>query len=107
MSGKSAALALYARIFRAHRTRLPHHLRELGDAYVREEFKRHKKADAKFLTAFFKEWNGYVEMLEQQSPAMGTLGRDLDPAAVANMTAEQKEQLARLKTEARNPYRDG
>jgi hypothetical protein len=33
--GNPAALALYRRILRLHRQRLPHAMRQLGDAYVK------------------------------------------------------------------------
>jgi hypothetical protein len=35
MSGRAKALSLYRRILRTHRQKLPYHLRELGDTYVR------------------------------------------------------------------------
>lgn len=35
MEARAKALTLYRRILRAHRARLPHDMRQLGDAYVR------------------------------------------------------------------------
>ncbi len=75
----------------------------------REEFKKHKKADEKFLVMFFREWSSYAGQLEQQSPMEGAsgLGADLTKDLVRAMTDEQKVQLLKLKEEAGKPYRDG
>ena len=62
-------LALYRRILRAHRLKLPFHLRELGDRYVRDEFRKHRGADAKWLRGFVAGWEEYAQMLERQSAA--------------------------------------
>ena len=35
---------------------MPPELQELGDKYVKEEFKRHKDAEAPFVVVFMKEW---------------------------------------------------
>lgn len=89
-------LKLYAGILRAHRA-LPPQMRALGDSYVREEFKKHRKADAKFLAAFFREWEQY---LSQVAKPEGAEGRDLAPEHAGALTPEQKEQLAKLQQEA-------
>ena len=61
----------------------------------REEFKRHKKAEAKFLTSFFAEWENYVDTLEQQD-TLEKVGKNLDSGTVETMSTEQKQQLAKL-----------
>ena len=66
----------------------------------REEFRRHKEADEKFLPAFFREWESYVEQLEAQAISFDgaeAFGAHLDPGTVEAMTPEQKEQLVKLK----------
>lgn len=73
----------------------------------REEFKRHKKADAKWLTMFYREWNQYVAQMEQQSPIAGPVGSNLPGEAVKAMTDEQKIQLLKLREAAAKPYKDG
>jgi hypothetical protein len=40
-----------SRILRAHRLKLPFHLRELGDRYVKDEFRKHAAADARWASA--------------------------------------------------------
>jgi hypothetical protein len=49
-------LSLYRQLLRAHAERLPAAQRELGDAYVKSEFRSHRDADAKFLAAFESQW---------------------------------------------------
>ena len=93
-------LRLFAGILRAHRA-LPQQMRALGDAYVREEFRKHRDAKDKFLPAFFREWDAYLAQLAAApAPAGGAVGRDLAPDEAAALTKEQLEQLARLHEEA-------
>ncbi|KAL5110344.1 Succinate dehydrogenase assembly factor 3 mitochondrial [Taenia crassiceps] len=42
-------------ILRTHKA-LPPELRELGDRYVREEFKKHKNCDSSYVGPFMMEW---------------------------------------------------
>lgn len=56
MMQRSFSLKLYKAILKAHRVKLPSALRELGDTYVRDEFKRHKTAQPEFLNSFFTQW---------------------------------------------------
>ena len=46
---------LYKTILKLHRG-LPLELKALGDQYVKDEFKRHKTAEAQFVPVFVKEW---------------------------------------------------
>ena len=55
-SSISRARILYKTILKLHRG-LPQELKEFGDKYLKEEFKRHKDADSQFQAKFFKEWN--------------------------------------------------
>lgn len=67
-----------------------------------EEFKRHKKANAKFVATFFTEWGNYAATLERQAgAAAGELGVAMDPHALATMSPEQQDQLQKLREEAR------
>jgi len=49
-------LRLYKTILRLHQS-LPYELRELGNQYVRDEFRRHKNAEPEFVTNFMVEWS--------------------------------------------------
>ncbi len=46
---------LYKSILRLH-SGLPPELRALGDLYVKEEFRKHKTAEANFIGPFMNEW---------------------------------------------------
>lgn len=49
-------LRLYKTILRLHQS-LPNELRDLGNQYVRDEFRRHKTAKPEFVTNFMVEWS--------------------------------------------------
>jgi hypothetical protein len=46
---------LYKMILRLHRG-LPKDIKELGDVYVKDEFKRHKTCNSLQASIFMKEW---------------------------------------------------
>ena len=71
--------------------------RPLHDGRGREEFKRHKAADAKFVVGFLQQWQTYTDQLSQQPP--GHFGADLDPTDADLLNDEQREQLEVLRTE--------
>ena len=97
----SPPLALYARVLRAHRT-LPRAMRIVGDAYVKEEFRKHRTATPAFLPAFFAEWNAYAAQLEAQKGAgHRRVGAHLSPDLIAALTPDQFKQLQQLQGAAR------
>lgn len=53
------ARRLYRRLLRLHRS-LPPALRDLGDRYVKEEFRRHKAAEPAEAQRFLREWEASV-----------------------------------------------
>ncbi|RLW11457.1 hypothetical protein DV515_00001542 [Chloebia gouldiae] len=53
---------LYRRILRLHRA-LPPALRDLGDRYVKEEFRRHRAAGPAEAQRFLREWEAIAEIL--------------------------------------------
>lgn len=111
-------IALYRSLLRAHAKYLPSEMRELGDVYVKTEFRQHQKVtNQEQLTSFYREWNLYLKQIEETARARETLstgisnddtkesklyqfGSDLDDHV--ELTDEQKVQLANLKKEARN-----
>lgn len=97
------ALRLYRTILRLHKAKLPAEMRKLGDAYVREEFKRHKAAKPKFLGSFYAEWTAYVEQLDK-APAHN-IGRGLTEADMAALSDEQRGQLNVLREEVAKQMR--
>ncbi|KAG7350824.1 complex 1 LYR family protein [Nitzschia inconspicua] len=113
--GKDAALSLYRSIRKAHRRYLPYEMKELGDSYVKSEFKLFKKVtDPAQLDQFYKGWNQYVDQLLQtartkESIATGSLDQDsknIDAVSFGRhlpkdveLSEEQRLQLEKLKEE--------
>ena len=108
---KNAALALYRSILKAHQKHLPREMRQLGDSYVKAEFKLHKTVkDSSQLDSFFNEWELYLEQIlkaariKESSVSLGedsmtaTFGHHL-PSDVS-LSEEQSVQLEKLKEEA-------
>uniref|UniRef100_A0A5K4F4F2 Succinate dehydrogenase assembly factor 3 n=1 Tax=Schistosoma mansoni TaxID=6183 RepID=A0A5K4F4F2_SCHMA len=56
---------LYKFILTLHRS-LPPHLREIGDKYVKTEFKKHKDVKPEFVQPFMVEWTKYAVELSMQ-----------------------------------------
>lgn len=95
---------------------MPLEMQELGNAYVKSEFKLHKAVTNEGqLEAFFSEWNLYLEQISQtirrkETLASGTLdqkgatdsgfGKHLPPEFA--LSDEQEEQLTKLRDEAQN-----
>lgn len=68
------ARRLYRRLLQLHRS-LPPALRDLGDRYVKEEFRRHKAAEPAEAQRFLREWEASARRLGQgggrERPARG------------------------------------
>jgi hypothetical protein len=106
-------LVLYRSILRAHKQFLPADMRELGDRYVRSEFKAHRTATKEeHITAFYQEWNKYLEQLNVTARARKTLQDDAQTAEAGRIFAfgsdlpsnvelseDQLKQLQKLKEE--------
>lgn len=60
----SRVRSLYKRILVLHRF-LPIDLRALGDQYVKDEFRRHKKASTDEVKNFMTEWEVTASLLNQ------------------------------------------
>ncbi|KCV70934.1 hypothetical protein H696_01880 [Fonticula alba] len=97
------ALTLYRQILRAHRA-LPMNLAAIGNAYVRDEFRRHKEADPKYVAGFMAAWTDYLISLESQLKAdRHRVGTHLDMNTLDKMSDEQIGQLSELKEESVKP----
>jgi len=114
-TGNRRALSLYKAVLRAHQRYLPHEMRQLGDAYVKSEFRLHRTAKPEQAVDFFREWSTYLEHVEQtgrknQATDAGLLdsadsianqfGRDVDDDTRASFSEEQLAQLQKLREEA-------
>ncbi|KAL5961276.1 Succinate dehydrogenase assembly factor 3 mitochondrial [Taenia solium] len=81
---------LYKMILRTHKA-LPPELRELGDRYVREEFRRHKNCDSAYVGPFMMEWTQYLVDLNKQIRSAVKVG-DEGSENVAEYGAHLKEE---------------
>lgn len=99
---------LYKTVLRLHRG-LPVEMRTLGDEYVREEFRRHKRANSEEAKTFVTEWTRYaVELAEQLRIPSQTmkkkLGIPLTSTQLDQFMPEQLQQLYELQQAAFKAY---
>jgi hypothetical protein len=104
LAQRAFSLRLYKAIFKAHQMVLPPVMRELGDSYVREEFKRHKDARPEYLRGFFSEWLKYLDTMRSQGApdehGNPSFGKALDTEIISLLSEDQRAQLALLQVEA-------
>ncbi|XP_070225917.1 succinate dehydrogenase assembly factor 3, mitochondrial isoform X1 [Bos mutus] len=115
----SRVRALYRRILLLHRV-LPPDLKDLGDRYVKDEFRRHKTAGSKEAERFLQEWElllfshtaAYAAVLWQQanesrqnSTEKACFGISLPEEKLNDFRDEQIGQLQELMQEATKPNR--
>ena len=95
---KNKVLRLYRSLLRLHsKCGLSPEMKQMGDAYVKSEFRQHKSVtNPNQIQQFVKEWELYQEQMKRQS---GRYGQDL-PSDM-EFTDEQKNQLEKLRQEAR------
>ena len=102
------ALNLYRRILRLHRQKLPFQMKEIGDKYVKEEFRQHKEASPEFVKQFMEQWEQYAGTLDTQKTIESddqskiTFGRHLTKEEWDRLSQEQKQQLAQVQAESKN-----
>ena len=102
---KKFALKLYKGILRAHQ-RLPLEMRKIGDEYVRNEFKLHKKAETQHLQGFFKQWLQYLQHMSTVEDFKQP-GKNFDENQLDQLNEEQATQLQELYEEIQEFYNDG
>eukprot|EP01065_Artemidia_motanka_P011839 TRINITY_DN16458_c0_g1_i1.p2 TRINITY_DN16458_c0_g1~~TRINITY_DN16458_c0_g1_i1.p2 ORF type:complete len:136 (+),score=61.21 TRINITY_DN16458_c0_g1_i1:58-408(+) len=88
---RAESLRLYRTILRAHGRVLPPQHRDLGDAYVKAEFRKHRQVKPEFANAFYTEWFRYLQHLV--APSGGGIGRSLTDEEMAVLSDEQREKL--------------
>ncbi|XP_005183918.1 succinate dehydrogenase assembly factor 3, mitochondrial [Musca domestica] len=90
---------LYKTILRLHRG-LPDELKDLGDKYVKDEFRRHLKCNPMEAQLFMTEWAKYAVTISKQlgirGKPLGTIGDDLDKETVEMLNDDQTVQLYEL-----------
>lgn len=100
------SLWLYRSILRLHRG-LPSDLRFLGDSYVKDEWRKHRNADVKFVGPFVRAWQDYrVELIGQcgavldRNAGWNVVGKQLTEEMRERLTESQLKQLSLLEREA-------
>ncbi|KAI9297445.1 ACN9-domain-containing protein [Neoconidiobolus thromboides FSU 785] len=100
---------LYRKILRLHRNLSPHQ-RIIGDSYVKEEFHKHKNLtlESPFLNAFTKEWNIYLDQLEEEfknvpKKTVGSSGIKPKTQDLERFSPEQIDTLYELYEETQKP----
>ncbi|KAK0555600.1 hypothetical protein OC861_000172 [Tilletia horrida] len=73
-------------------------MRSLGDAYIKDEFRRHRKADNPLhIIGFLSQWKLYLDALEvDRGLGMKSDGRRLDAELLEKLSEEQVYQLYEL-----------
>lgn len=86
---------------RIHRDKLPGPFRELGNTYVRDEFRRHRQGSttSQQWALFFEEWQKYASMLAGTADLSRERG-DIPEDMLHHLNEEQKQRLELLKVEA-------
>ena len=101
-------MQLYRGILQLHRM-LPGELKHMGDAYVRNEFRLHKKVtDATLVDTFIKEWAQYRAHLRGQivqeygddGKKLSSLGRKIEQIRLSQMNDDQLYTLMELRNHA-------
>jgi hypothetical protein len=99
---KEEVLSLLRSLLRAHKKFLPSEMRNLGDAYVRSEFRLHKSAsNPNHISQFMTEWRNYLQHIEASAASNDQnvkVGRNL--ANIEVLDEEKRETLSKLQNEA-------
>ncbi|CAO1621364.1 unnamed protein product [Sympodiomycopsis kandeliae] len=102
-------IPLYRRLLRAHRNVLSYEMRSLGDNYLKDEFKRHKKVDNPLqIVGFLGQWKLYLDQMEGGSSTEGEKkifeGKKLDAEQFEKLSEEQTYQLHEFMTATKELY---
>ncbi|QQP53026.1 ACN9 protein -like protein_ mitochondrial [Caligus rogercresseyi] len=92
---------LYKTILRLHRGFPNAAMKELGDGYAKDEFRRHKEADPTQTRIFMDEWTTYAINLSKQLGIKGPktakpVGSKMSELHVDSLSEEQIVQLYEL-----------
>ncbi len=98
-------LKLYREILRAHR-KLPRPQRELGDEYVKAEFRAHKDIDNPLqIVGFLSSWQNYLTMVKKNTHEDWKKYK-LPEKLLEKMSDDQIIQFYELMKETRNIYNE-
>ena len=91
---RARALRLYRAILREHRRSLPEEMRELGDKFVRYEFRLHRTASPEIAAGFIQGWEEYLSSFRSQS-----FGAYIDEERLGELSEDQQQKLRDLRAE--------
>lgn len=101
---KYPLLSLYRDILRAHQKYLPGDARELGDSYVKAEFRLHADASDNFKVQFERTWRDYLTTLRVADPDRpDAIGRDMTSDEMGKLNDPQKIQLLKIRESTHGP----
>jgi hypothetical protein len=89
-------LSLYKKILTLHKSKLSLFKKNIGDSYVKKEFRDHRQSKQEHLNSFIQEWTSYCTILETQPNP----GKNLSENDLKSMSPEQKAMLEKLKLES-------
>ena len=102
-SAEFSLLSLYRQILRAHQHHLPATHRELGNTYVRTEFRLHQGAKPDFLQQFERHWRDYLKVISKppKPDDSGTVfGRDMTTQEIDALSDDQRVKLLEIREKA-------
>jgi hypothetical protein len=79
-------------------------MKELGDTYVKSEFRLHKTAKPEHVQSFFAAWRSYLEQIEsagraRQATSIGSLDASSQPHSTADAAGRISQFGANLPTD--------
>eukprot|EP01127_Copromyxa_protea_P018348 TRINITY_DN5755_c0_g1_i1.p1 TRINITY_DN5755_c0_g1~~TRINITY_DN5755_c0_g1_i1.p1 ORF type:complete len:115 (+),score=28.97 TRINITY_DN5755_c0_g1_i1:120-464(+) len=99
MNARTTILGLYRRVMRVHQSKLDPQMRQIGDSYVRNEFKAMKKSEKEeHYHNFIKGWEDYVTLLLSQPTITG---KNLELKERKKLNQDQKDNLKKLRRAAK------
>ena len=92
---------LYRNILREHRIKLPSKLKEIGDEYVKKEFRLHKNTKDSQSEIFMNNWENYLKHIKSQNSKFGI---DMNQSTLNSLNSEQLIKLEQLKDETKKVF---
>ncbi|GIL75719.1 hypothetical protein Vretimale_15245 [Volvox reticuliferus] len=97
-------ISLYREVLKLHRERLPPPVRDLGDSYVRAEFRSHLRGKTTMSqwTQFVNEWRGYLATLrgeEHTTPTNANVSAELMTGVYDSLSEDQRKRVEMLHKE--------
>lgn len=93
---KINGLRLYYQILKLHSKKLKGRMRQLGDLYVKQEFRlNHEKSTDEQYKIFYNAWLQYYDQLRQVRRAE-EMARQINKEDYAKMSEEQQENFKKL-----------